>query len=216
MSITTLPVLLVVAGQSAPALLQLFGRRGFAAMEVGDMGALHAHIRAHGMPDVVIVDFEHAESDTAVLFLANSEPRPVLVGIANADGFMTGEESLDAGFLRPVDPARLYTRVVSLLAERKKGPGAKRNRLTGVVAVVKGNALFHLAVRELSKAVPPLNAPAILEKALLELGAHPESLSRVDLAAMLASGRLAEALASFGDPTQVRAALANLEGLVES
>jgi hypothetical protein len=219
MAVTRLPSLLIVAGESADALAQLFATRGFTvsvAVSMGELESLIAGVDA--APDAAVVDFALEDGDTAVLALATLGVRPILVGIADNQGFISGEESLDAAFRRPVDPARLYTRVVSLLAEKRKGKGNghKRNRLTGVVAAVDGNVLFQLAVREVALAVPPVNAPAILEKALHDLGANPRTLTPGDLAAMLASGRLAEALLSFSEPKLIHAALARVRSLLDA
>ena len=166
-------------------------------------------------PAAVIVDFEQPEAERALAIFAAEKTRPVIIGIAAAGTRVPDEETVDSAFVRPVDPARLFTRVVTLLADRKKGGGRHARRLTGIVAVVRGNTLFHKVERELHQAVPPVNAGAILEKALRDLGADPLTLAEVDLAAMLASGRLEQALLSFGEPTAIRTTLARIGGLLQ-
>src|SRR5688572_8234820 len=163
-----------------------------------------------GYPEVAIVDFEAPDAAGAQGLLSTQEPPPIVIGIAAGDGALGDQELFHAAFIRPVDPARLFARVVHLLAERKKGPNADRNRITGVVAVVRGNHLFQIAAHELETAVPPINAGAILEQAIRGLGAEPQTLEKADLAAMLESGRLADALRGFGEGAEIAAALDRL------
>jgi hypothetical protein len=129
------------------------------------------------------------------------------------------QHRLDAAFARPVDAARLFVRVVKLIADRRHEgeptTGVRRRpRITGVVGVVEGNDLFHRAARALFTVVPPVNAGPILESALRELGGNPLTLSRADLAAMLASGRLAAALSMSGEPEKISEALERMYVLV--
>jgi len=213
-AVTEHPILIVVAGASGDPLSELFGKRGFVTHVVGDAAALRTLENGGVRPSAAIVDFELPDADAALNLLFREVPRPVLIGVAGADEVILGEDLLDAAFRRPVDPARLFARMVNLLAAKKKGPGPKRNRLTGIVAVVRGNELFRLAENELRSAVPPVNAAAILEKALRDLGCDPLTLATGDLAAMLASGRLEKELASFGDPAAIREALGRIAVLL--
>ena len=85
----------------------------------------------------------------------------------------------------------------------------------GIVAVVKGNRLFHIVERELSTAVPRVNAGAILEKALRDLGSDPRQLKKSDLEHILESGSLARALEDFGEPGAILDVLARIRNLVK-
>ncbi len=207
------PILWIYATGSADSLAQLFAKRGFVtavAKRVDLLEAQIARVPREEHPEAAIVDFETFGADRAAGLLAAQDPRPVIVAVAAGTGELGDQELFDAAFTRPVDPARLFARVVHLLAERKKGPDANRNRITGVVAVVRGNQLFQIAAHEISTAVPPINAGAILEQALRGLGAEPQTLEQADLAAMLESGRLAEALRGFGDTADISRALDRL------
>jgi DNA-binding response OmpR family regulator len=213
-----LPTLVIVASASAPAIEQLFGKRGFVTYVATDAEAL-AHLMTgedRVSAAAAILDFELPDADQALNLLTRENPRrPILVGIASSDGLLIGENLLDSAFLRPVDPARLFARVVQLLADRRKGKkGAKR--LTGIVAVVHGNRLFHMVERELTTAVPRVNAGAILEKVLHDLGADPSTLDKADLVMMLQSGALAQHLEGFGEPSLIDEALGKIMQLLES
>jgi hypothetical protein len=214
-----LPTLIIVAGASAPAIEGLFGKRGFVTYVAAGAEALARIIEVSELaPAAAVVDFELPDADQALNILIHGlEQRPVLVGIASTDGLLIGENLLDTAFMRPVDPARLFARVVQLLAERKKGrrpKGARHKRLTGIVAVVKGNRLFHIIERELTTAVPRVNAGAILEKALRDLGIDPRSLKERDLERMLSSGSLARALEDFGDANAIVDALERIREIL--
>ena len=207
-----LPRLVIVSRESGRPLCDLFGSRGFSIDLCPDAADLSLALNA--APAAAIVDFEVESASEAVQLLDGVRPRPAIVGIASKQGVAT-QELLDAAFVRPVDPARLFARVVQLVAIQRKGKGKRQNRLTGIVAVVDGNALFKRVEMALHGAVPPVNAGAILEKALRDLGTDPKTIQEVDLAAILASGRLEAALLPFGSPGAIRAALAQIRLLVE-
>jgi len=214
-----LPTLIIVAGASASAIEALFGKRGFVTYVAGGAEALARIIEVSDLtPSAAVLDFELPDADQALNILIHAiEHKPVLIGIASSDGLLIGENLLDSAFMRPVDPARLFARVVQLLAERKKGrlrSGGRHKRLTGIVAVVKGNRLFHIIERELTTAVPRVNAGAILEKALRDLGTDPRSLKERDLEHMLATGSLARALEDFGDPNAIVSALDRIKEIL--
>jgi hypothetical protein len=207
------PILCIYATASGESLSQLFSRRGFTVVTAGaleDLLVLVRRARRGSHAEAAIVDFEAPDAAEAAALLSQLEPHPLLVGVAATNGALGNQDLFDAAFTRPVDPARLFARIVHLLAQQKKGPDANLNRITGVVAVVRGNQLFQIATHELSTAVPPINAGAILEQALRGLGAEPQTLDKADLAAMLESGRLADALRGFGEGADVAAALDRL------
>ena len=218
MTSVDLPTLVIVAGASAPAIEQLFGKRGFVTYVAENAEALVRIVKEHKLhPAAAILDFELPDADHALNVLLQVLPRkPVVVGIASSDGLLIGENLLDSAFVRPVDPARLFARVVQLLAEKKKGRQRGAKRLTGIVAVVHGNRLFHLVERELTTAVPKVNAGAILEKALRDLGADPRTLDKEHLAEMLDSGSLAQALEDFGEPGAIVDALGRIKELLQA
>lgn len=214
MAAVELPVLIIVARASGEPLSQLFATRGFVTELVGGVAELEALlVRGETVPAAAIVDFEVPDGAVALRTLHALRPRPALLGVASPEGALLGEDLLDAAFVRPVDPARLFTRVVKMIAERRK-PGKRAARLTGIVAAVHGNVLFSAVERELHSAVPPVNAGAILEKALRDLGTDPTTLDRADLAALLASGRLEAALLPFGDAAAIRESLRRAASLV--
>jgi hypothetical protein len=207
------PILWVYATTSADPLAQLFSKRGFAVVVAGSvdmLGVLLTQATSEERAEAAIVDFDAPNAMRAAELLGAHDPAPILVAVADPEGQMGDQEAFDAAFVRPVDPARLFARVVHLLAERKKGPDSRRNRITGVVAVVRGNQLFQIAAHELETAVPPINAGAILEQALRGLGGEPTTIEKADLAAMLESGRLADALRGFGDSADIARALDRL------
>lgn len=213
-----LPVLLVVATPpDAAALSQLFSARGFHVFDRTVDEVAGGTLTPTGrVPDAAIVDCRVRDALRALRALSVERPGPAVVAIVSDDEVAIVQELVDAAFQRPVDPARLFARVVELVAERRKGKGKGRraNKITGVVGVVAGNDLFAKVAHELTSAVPPVNAGAILEKALRDLGSGPFLLKEPDLAAILASGRLAEALSPFGEPAAIHAAVSRLERLV--
>jgi hypothetical protein len=216
---TELPVLLVVATPGdAAALKTLFSSRGFVvrARSVDEVASGTRRRPTERMPNAALVDLGVPDARRALNTLSADRPGLALVAILAADETTEVQDLLDAAFQRPVDPARLFARVVELVAARRNGAGKGRrgHRITGVLGVVTGNDLFEQVTRELTSVVPPVNAGAILEKALRDLGSDPFVLKEPDLAAILASGRLAEALTPFGDPVAITAAVSRLERLV--
>jgi hypothetical protein len=195
----------VASATDAKALQDLFVRRGFSVVVAPCTGALDSYLAQGAAPLVAILDLAHPEALETLGVLAVQDPRPVLVGIVGRNEVVAVQESLDAAFARPVDRARIFVRVVELVAERKKGRPSKR--LTGVVGVVAGNDLFRQVARELQTAVPPVNAGAILEKALRDMGSDPFALGDDDLATLLANGRLADALTPFAEETAIEGAI---------
>jgi hypothetical protein len=196
----TRPKVLVLAdGAALETLRDLFGHRGFVIVALSSRLELERHVlRADVAPAVALLDFRHPEAQNACAALRARHPRTIVVGIVEEWQVPEIQDSVDAAFCPPVDRALLFVRVVQLVAERRHG-GAPFSRITGVVGVIRGNALFHRALAVLHAVVPPVNAGAILERALREIDARPESVTEPDLAAIVASGRLADALAPFAE-----------------
>lgn len=194
--------LLVVVGRNTVAgpLSELFARRGFTLRVFASVDGLRRLPRPANMAVAAVIDLELTDAAGALAVLRGREPGLPIVGIAGDSRVGDDvEQQVDAVFVPPVDPARLFVRVVALVAERKRGKGAPP-RISGVVGTVKGNPLFEAACRELHDAVSPVNAAAILERALAELGANPSRLSAAELDAILGGGHLARALAAFSEP----------------
>jgi DNA-binding response OmpR family regulator len=212
-----LPTLVIVAGASASAIEALFGKRGFVTYVAGGAERLAQLVKDAGLaPSAAILDFELPDADQSLSLLTRDARKPVLIGIASSDGLLIGENLLDSAFTRPVDPARLFARVVQLLAGRKKGRRQGSKRLTGVVAVVRGNRLFHLIERELTLVVTKVNAGAILENALRQVGADPTNVTKANARVMLEGGSLAQALEDFGEPGAIVESLGRLQKLLEA
>ncbi len=210
------PTLLVMADDAAGSTLRdLFGQRGFVVVTVDSFAALESYLaQAVLAPAAAVIDFRHDDVAAAARTLREQHPGVVLVGIVTGHDVTSIQDALDAAFEPPVDRARLFVRVVELVAARKKGHPA--NKITGVVGVIRGNRLFHRALDLLHEAVPPVNAGAILERALFDIGTTPTSVDPADLAAILASGRLHDALAPFSDGHAIHHALLMLSTLLDS
>jgi hypothetical protein len=192
----------------------LFARRGFAVILVPSLAALCSHVDHGGRaPSVLIVDLAHADARAALATFEDASARPSLVGILASDGVPVPHDLLDATFERPVDRARLFVRVVELVALRRKG--RRRRKLSGLVGAIDGNDLFAAVAHELARAVPPVNAGAVLEAALRQLGTGPFVSRPADVVAIVRSGRLAEGLAPFGTQAAIADALARVLRLVE-
>lgn len=219
MSVTKRPVLMIAAGEESFApLAQLFSGRGFDTVTLGAPQDISRHYRRE-VPAAALVDLDLPDAEPLVQALAPKRPPLVVVAIAPTlpvAGAPSMDGRVDAVFQRPVDAARLFAEVVRLVGGSRTGPRGprRRNRITGVVAVVDGNELFSLVEQMLRVAVPPLNAAAALEKAIVEMGIHPKTLTRADLASMLASGRLAETLRPFGDLDAIAACLADIRAVL--
>jgi hypothetical protein len=207
------PVILVFADPSrSDEMTQLFGRRGFIVQVVSSVRALELYIVSHG-PDhaaVLLIDFRHPKSASALSVFADLAVRPAVVAIVQ-DVNEVDPDLADEIVTCPVDPARLFVRVVELAAHRRKGRYSKK--LTGVVGIVRGNALFQCTLSALHTAVSPVNAGAVLESLLRQLGASPASVERRHVDAIVASGHLAEALSRFGEPSQIDRAVKQLIAL---
>jgi DNA-binding response OmpR family regulator len=192
-------LLLVTSGPSAGELSALFSTRGFDTRVLG--GAQHAQAmlqRPGARAAVAILDFALTDAVATLHLVRAAEPRPAVVGIVDEDSATIVQDMLDAAFAPPVDPARLFVRVVALAA-RARGE-ARPNRIKGVVGVVRGNALFERAAHELGEVVPPVNAGPLLEQVIEELGTSAGTMSEADLAAAVASGRLAATLGTLVAP----------------
>jgi hypothetical protein len=203
------PALLVLAKQDdAEAVQELFVRRGFTVVITPSIVTLERYLIRGALPSAAVIDFSHQDAREVLSTLAIRAPRPVLVGIVPELEIPTVQDSLDAVFARPVDRARMFVRVLELIADRKRRRRTKK--LTGIVGLVDGNELFHLVAHELHAAVPPVNAGAILEKALRDLGSDPFAVGEAELAALLTSGRLARALSPFAPAPAIEAALSRI------
>jgi hypothetical protein len=213
-STTPRPRLLIFADAAqSEAVLGLFGTRGFDITSVSTLGALDLYLLSHDVQalSVVITDFRHAGAHAALTHIKMCAAKPAIVGIG---GDPPGDDSqVDAWFAWPVEPARLFVRVVELVNLRRKGHLSKK--LTGIVGVVRGNDLFHSAVSALCSAISPVNAGAILEAHLRDVGASPASVGPDDVKRLLANGALADSLSAFGHPVTVRRALSQVSRLSE-
>jgi hypothetical protein len=213
------PKLLVLTdGAPVETLHDLFGTRGFVVVELTSRVDLERQVvRADVAPAAAVLDFRHPEAMNACQALRTHHPGTVVVGIADEAQIAEVQESVDAMFCPPVDRALLFVRVVQLVSARRHGDDHVR-KITGVVGVIRGNPLFHRAIRVLHTFVPPVNAGAILERALREIDARPDTVTEPDLAAIVASGRLADSLAPFGegDLEGLRTTLATLAALLDS
>lgn len=224
------PVLLVIADEVAgDHISDLFSTRGFVVKCFSRVDVFaDEYLAAAAAGAAAIVDCHRKDAERILSLLHMQRPRPVLVGIVTADELRAVQDRLDAAFERPVDPARLFARVVGLIADRKRSlaapvAGERKRKLsgsqatiTGVIGVVRGNSLFHRVAEELHTVIPPVNAGAILEKVLQELGSDPFRWTTADLAAMLASHRLTAALAPFGEPTGIQVVVKRIEHLLQT
>jgi hypothetical protein len=192
--------LLVLAdGTALETLRDLFGHRGFQMIALSSRVELERHVlRAEVAPAAAVLDFRHPEARTACAALRARHPKTIVVAIADEHQVPDIQDSVDGAFCPPVDRALLFVRVVQLVAARRHG-GAPFSKITGVLGVIRGNDLFQRALAVLHAVVPPVNAGAILERALGEIDARPETVTEPDLAAIVASGRLADALAPFAE-----------------
>lgn len=211
---TVLPSLVVVAeSSSAESIRDLFARRGFQVVLAPSLGAFTQYMTEGSVtPAAVLLDFAHPDAWFALQSIEDVRSRVVVLAIATEQQAAHAQRSIDAVFTRPVDPARLFVRVVELVAWKR---GKRQRKLTGIVGVVDGNDLFRLVARELHRVVPPVNASAILERALRDLGSGPFVLGDADLEAMLASGRLAQALKPFGEHRAIMAAMGRISALLK-
>jgi hypothetical protein len=206
-------VLVVAEFRDALNIESLFARRGFAVVVTPSLAALRSYFdRGGDAPSAAVVDFSHPDSRSVLATFEDQEPRPVLVGILPSDGVPVQQDLVDATFERPVDRARLFVCVVELVALRKKG--RRRRKLTGIVGAIDGNDLFAAVARELAVAVPAVNASAVLEASLRRLGTGPFISKKADFEALLASGRLAAALAPFGTSEAIAKALTRVVTLL--
>jgi hypothetical protein len=212
------PKLLVLAdGAPAETLRDLFGTRGFVVVVLTSQVELEHQVRADVAAVAAVLDFRHPEAMNACAALRAHHPDTIVVGIVDEAQVQEVQESIDAAFSPPVDRALLFVRVVQLVSARRHGDTHAR-KITGIVGVIRGNALFERALRVLHAFVPPVNAGAILERALREIDARPETVTEPDLAAIVASGRLADSLGPFGsgDDEGLRTTLATLASLLDS
>ena len=201
-----LPTIVVVAAaDSAESVRDLFARRGFQVVVAPSLATFtHYMVECGATPAGVILDFVHPDAWRVLRAIKTLTRSFVVVAIAAEDEVLRVQQSADAVFVRPVDPARLFVCVIELVALKR---GKRKRKLTGIVGAVDGNDLFLMIARELHSVVPPVNSGAILERVLRELGSGPFVLGDADLDAMLASGRLAEALTAFGESTAILAAM---------
>ncbi len=208
------PLLHVLANASdGLAIVELFTRRGFAAGALTSVDDLETLAHAGHMPAAVIVDLLRPDAQRAIDALGTRDPGPVVVGIVEACNLET-PFTLDAAFIRPVDPARLFVSVVELLADRKKGRGRGNKRITGVVAMVDGNELFRAVTRELHVIMSPVCAGAALEYTLRELGVSTYAVNEAEIEALLASGRLATAIRAYSSVGLICATMARIRAVV--
>jgi hypothetical protein len=200
-------VALMATGPDARALDALFARRGFITLHVPSAAEMREVISPRPRrPSAIIFDLGHPEARATLEKLEMPAPHPALIGIAaDAQAASVPAGVLDSLFVRPVDPARLFVQVVELVSIRRTG--RRRRKLSGIVGAVNGNDLFIRVASELSVAVPAVNASAVLEGALRALGTGPFILKEAEIEAMVASGRLAAALETFGNPAMVKVAL---------
>jgi hypothetical protein len=190
----------------------LFARRGFEVVVAPTLAALVSYFDRGGQaPSVAIIDFLHRDARAALAMLEELEPAPARIGILETEEAFAYQNSFDAVFARPVDRARLFVRVVELVAAKTKG--RRRRKLTGLVGAIDGNDLFRAAVDELAEAVPVVNAGAILEGVLRDAGVRPFLLKKDDLLAMIAGGQLAAALSRFGTGPAAANALMRISAL---
>jgi hypothetical protein len=209
-------------GAAAETLRDLFGTRGFVVVELTSRHELEREVvHAEAAPAAAVLDFRHPEAMNVCQALRAHHATTIVVGILEEAQVPEFQDHIDAAFCPPVDRARLFVRVVQLVSARRHGDDHV-HKITGVVGVIRGNALFHSALGVLHGFVPPVNAGAILERALREIDAQPDTVTEPDLAAILASGRLADSLAPFGDDERegddegLRFTLATLAALLDS
>jgi hypothetical protein len=202
-------------GDATETLRDLFGHRGFDVIDLAFPGAIEREVVHTDLaPAGAVIDFRRADAARACAALRSYCPATVVVAVVLDEQVAQIQDDVDAVFCPPVDRARLFVRVVELIAARRHGGEHSITRITGVVGVIRGNGLFHRVLAVLHQVVPPVNAGAILERALREIDAQPESIDEPDLAAILASGRLFDALAPFVDSVSLQGTLATLSGLL--
>ncbi len=209
------PRMLVFAeARYAHDICALFAQRGFTTSVAGSLGALDLFLLEEAATPlaVAIIDFRHRSAHAALQSLDTWTYRAAIIGVVDEGAMAMVPERLDAAFERPVDRARMFVRALQLVAELKKGYQSRK--LTGIVGVVRGNALFHAVACRLHVAISPINASAVLELILREVGTDPSRVQSSDVNAIIGSGRLAEALEPFGDSLAIRAAIAQVAALV--
>jgi hypothetical protein len=206
------PALVVVGTEIVGPVGDLFGRRGFNVRGVACAESLGKFLRTQPKIGAAVVDFALPDALAAAQLLGGLDPVPVIVGISPLGQPPPQSALLDAGFTRPVDPARLFARVVILIGDRKS---TRHRRITGVIAVVNGNTLFKAVEKQLWACVNPVNAGAVLEKVLGQLDIDPQRVTVADFAAAIASGRLAAQLAPFGKREAIAEVLHEIEALLE-
>lgn len=198
------PRLLVVCEHGRSIVERLFAARGFVV--VGSPAEL-AHT-VSPPPELVVLDFASPHAARLLVHFAGLDDKPVLVGI---DAVGDAAEFLDAAFVRPVDPARLFVRAVVLLGQRRDPRRGKA--IPGVVGVVHGNELFERIKAVVSGHVSALNAGAVLEDVIKALGSTPAEVSAVEIEAAIASGRLRTAVRAFLREGRVDQVLAEIQAV---
>jgi hypothetical protein len=114
------PAVLVVSTATNVSTIQdLFVRRGFAVMVAPSLVAIERYLARGGAPpEAAVLDFTHAEASRALSTLAGLDARPILVGMAADEAVLRAHPALDAGFVAPVDRARLFVRLLELVAAK--------------------------------------------------------------------------------------------------
>jgi hypothetical protein len=207
------PAVLVLAGLPDSLFIEaMFAHRGFAVIVTPSLTALRSYFARGGeTPSVAIVDFARDDAPEAAAELGERDARPPVIGILEPDAHPPEPEGLEAAFVRPVDPARLFVRVVELLAAQRGG--RRKRMLTGLVGAVEGNDLFDAIAAELAAVVSVVNAGAVLEATLREIDVGPFVVKPADVVAVLATGSLEEALLRFAEEDAVALALRRVFGL---
>jgi hypothetical protein len=183
------PRLLVVSEHGRSVVERLFARRGFVVISAPSSRAE----LLDPPPELVVLDFASPDASRLLVHFIGLEPPPLLVGI---DPTGDAAEFLDAAFVRPVDPARLFVRAVVLLGQRRDvNPHARA--IPGVVAVVEGNELFERIKAALGQYISELNAGPILAQVVDGLGSSPAEVTAIEIEAAIASGRFGASLRGF-------------------
>jgi hypothetical protein len=212
------PVLHVLAGGlDGQIMVDLFSRRGFLAGSLGSAQDVELLARSGSVPAAFIVDLQRPDAARALDALrpfAGDESGPVLVGIDESGQLGSNAFLLDAAFARPCDPARLFVSIVELLADRKKGKGRGGKRITGVVAMVDGNAAFRAIAKQLHEIMSPVCAGAVLEVALRDVGVSTYEVGVPDIDAILTSGRLASAVKPYASVSAVCSTMGRIRALI--
>jgi hypothetical protein len=192
----------------------LFSTRGFETRVFGGSDGVGAFVRRSRVEaSVALVDFVLPDAHRILGVLRQLPRPPAIVGVVDDSELLMVQHQLDAAFARPVDPARLFVRIVALAA---RAAGQRRtNRITGVIGVVGGNALFERVTAALRPFIAAVNAGPVVEQVMQALGAEPTSMSEADLSAAVASGRMTEALARFVGPVAARDGVGRLGDLLE-